>query len=429
MQHMQRITVPRVLCSTSSRPLQQRPLCLHLQVQPFGCAFLLAIQHILFGFRKVLRRDLHAPLTQRHEPSLGANGLNVGAREVILGHHKLFQIHIVCQCHFRRMNPKDAPFCFLVGERKFNFAVNPARSNKRWVERINSVGGHNHLDVPTRVKPIQLVQQFQHGALNLAFPTRCRVVPLCPDRVNLIHKDDRRCMLAGHSKQLPDQLGPIPSVLLNQLRADDPQKGCRCLVGNGLGEERLARAWRAVQDNALGRTDPHLFIVLRVRQWEFDGFLDFHNLVVQSANVGIRFCGSLLQFHHRHHRIRIVRQRPNHMRSLVMHENRAPRFQLILVHKRQDTDVVLGADCRRHNGMVVINDFLQCAHRHGRSTQFVHFVAFLLVALLLWLESFLILDELLFHEEVILDAFHLQEPQFAVCVRRNCWKFVNDIGS
>ena len=80
-------------------------------------------------------------------------------------------------------------------------------------------------------------------------------------------------MLFSHAEQLAHHLRPVSEVLkrgktlpgestphahlLNELRADDAQEGGRCLIGNGLREQRLARARTAVQDDTSnGRVVP-----------------------------------------------------------------------------------------------------------------------------------------------------------------------------
>lgn len=45
--------------------------------------------------------------------------------------------------------------------------VQPARPHQCWVQSVRSVCGHQHFDVAPGVKPIQLVDELQHGALHL----------------------------------------------------------------------------------------------------------------------------------------------------------------------------------------------------------------------------------------------------------------------
>lgn len=53
-------------------------------------------------------------------------------------------------------------------------------------------------------------------------------------------------MLLCHPEELPHQLGPVSEVLLDQFRAHHAQEGGRCLVCDGLGEQRLTYALKIV---------------------------------------------------------------------------------------------------------------------------------------------------------------------------------------
>lgn len=64
--------------------------------------------------------------------------------------------------------------------------------------------------------------------------------------------------------------------------------------------------------------------------------------------------------------------------NLVVHENCAARLQLVLVNKRHYVDIVLGADRCADNRVVIINDLLQTANNHRRSSVFIHLGSLLL---------------------------------------------------
>ena len=56
----------------------------------------------------------------------------------------------------------------------------------------------------------------------------------------------------------------------------------------------------------------------------------------------------------------------------MVEQDRAPRLQLVLVNKGEDGDIVLGPDTGRHYRMVVVDDLLQVANRHGCSSQVIN---------------------------------------------------------
>merc|ERR1719427_167138 len=101
---------------------------------------------------------------------------------------------------------------------------------------------------------------------------------------------------------------------------------------------------------------------------------------------------------------------------LVIEENAAAWLQLVLVHEAEDGHVELAAHAGGDNGVGVVNDLLQVANTHGCSSQVIHLATLLLVLLLLGLQSLLVPDELLLHQEIVLDPLLLEEPQPALSV-------------
>merc|ERR1719435_892231 len=112
---------------------------------------------------------------------------------------------------------------------------------------------------------------------------------------------------------------------------------------------------------------------------------------------------------------------------LVVKENAAARLQLVLVHEAEDGHVVLATHAGGDDGVVVIYDLLQIANTHGCSSQVIHLATLLLVLLLLGLQSLLIPDELLLHQEIILDPLLLEEPQPALGMRGDPGQLVGSI--
>jgi adenine/guanine phosphoribosyltransferase-like PRPP-binding protein len=62
----------------------------------------------------------------------------------------------------------------------------------------------------------------------------------------------------------------------------------------------------------------------------------------------------------------------------VIEKDRATWLELIFVHERQNADVMLAADRRRNDGVVVVDDFLQGADGHRSSPQVIDLGPFLL---------------------------------------------------
>ncbi len=81
---------------------------------------------------------------------------------------------------------------------KQNLAIDSSGSNQSRVERLDFVGGHNYFHVASVVETIELIEEFEHGSLDLALASRGRLVSLGADGVDLVDEDDGRGVFGGH---------------------------------------------------------------------------------------------------------------------------------------------------------------------------------------------------------------------------------------
>lgn len=58
-----------------------------------------------------------------------------------------------------------------VGQAELDLPVQTSRSHQGRVQCVRSVGGHQHLDVASRVEAIELVDELQHSPLDLIVST------------------------------------------------------------------------------------------------------------------------------------------------------------------------------------------------------------------------------------------------------------------
>merc|ERR1719327_2424332 len=97
---------------------------------------------------------------------------------------------------------------------------------------------------------------LEHRALHLVVATRAVVEARAADRVDLVDEDDARLLRAGHLEELAHHARALAHVLLHQLAADDADEARVRPVGHRARGERLAGAWRPVQQDALGGSMP-----------------------------------------------------------------------------------------------------------------------------------------------------------------------------
>merc|ERR1719421_651036 len=115
------------------------------------------------------------------------------------------------------MDLEDVPARLLVGRGKFDLAVDASGADEGRVQRLDVVGRQDHLDVSVSIKSVELVEQLEHGALDLTLATAGRIVPFGADRIDLINEDNSGCVLLRHTEQLAHQLRSVSQVLLDEL--------------------------------------------------------------------------------------------------------------------------------------------------------------------------------------------------------------------
>mmetsp|Transcript_23050 Transcript_23050/g.36941 ORF Transcript_23050/g.36941 Transcript_23050/m.36941 type:complete len:416 (+) Transcript_23050:163-1410(+) len=384
----------------------------HSQIHGRNDAFLLFENDIVFGLIKIVVRHFHSALSQRQQPSLCAHRLEICSTEIVLGRDEVLKHDVVGQSHFLRVNAKDFALRFEIGQWKLNLAVESAWSQQRRVQRLNLVGRHDHFDLATLIEAVELVEQLEHGALNLALSARRRLVAFGADRVNLIDEHDRGRVLVRDTEQLAHQFGSVAEILLNEFRADHAQEGGRCLVRHRLRQQRLARAWRAIQNHALRRLDPDVLVNLGMRHRQLHRLFDLLDLLLETANVGIRLERRLVHLHHVHHGVSLVAQDAHHREHFVVEQHGARRLQQVLVDKRQNVDVVLRAHGGAHNAMILVDELLQRANDEWRARHLLNLVALLFVALFFGLDRFLVRDKLLLQQQPVIQTVKTQFAQF-----------------
>ena len=70
--------------------------------------------------------------------------------------------------------------------------------------------------------------------------------------VQLVDKDDARCVLFCLGKKIPDSRGPYANEHLQKIRTTDVEKGHPCLARNCFRKKCLAGAGGTDQQDALG---------------------------------------------------------------------------------------------------------------------------------------------------------------------------------
>ena len=181
---------------------------------------------VLVALLEVLGEHDVAILAHRLHARLLANGVDVGARDLVRPRHIVLQVDLVAQIHLGRYGGEDQTLLASIGQRKLDLAVETARSQERRVERVRSIRGHDDLDVDRLIEAVHLVEQLEQNALHLAVGAGLRVEALRRNRIYLVDEDDGGRVLFGQAKHVAHHARTLAQILLHELGADDSNKRC-----------------------------------------------------------------------------------------------------------------------------------------------------------------------------------------------------------
>src|SRR5690606_26681957 len=135
------------------------------------------------------------------------------------------------------------------------------------------------------VEAVELGQQLVEGLLLLVMPAAQRANATgTAEGVQLVDEDDRWCLGAGLLEQVADPCGADTDEHFDELRAGDGEEGYPGLAGHGLGQQGLAGAGWANQQDALGHAPTESAIALGVLE-EVDDFLQLLLGLVDTGDI------------------------------------------------------------------------------------------------------------------------------------------------
>jgi len=241
--------------------------------------------------RVVLQVDDVHLLADALQRGLGAQRRQVGAHVAVRVAPDRLQVHVLVQLHVLGVDAHDLQAAGLVGHADVDLAVEAAEAAQRGVDRVGPVGRAHHDHVRARLEAVHERQQLRHdAALHLAL----RLLALGRDGVDLVDEDDGRRVLLRLGKHLAQVGLRLARQLGHDLRAvDDDEEGAG-LVGHRARDERLARAGRAVQQDALGRLHADGLEQLRVAQRQLHQLPDLRHLLAHAAHVVVAHLVQLL---------------------------------------------------------------------------------------------------------------------------------------
>ena len=151
-----------------------------------------------------------------------------------------------------RVDLEDLVAAVEVGGVDADLAVEAARAQQRRVEHVGTVGRRDEDDAAADVEAVHLDEQLVEGLLALVVAAAHAGAAVATDGVDLVDEDDGGRVLLGLLEQVADAAGADADEHLDEVGAGDRVERHAGLAGDGAGEQRLAGAGRAVEQDALG---------------------------------------------------------------------------------------------------------------------------------------------------------------------------------
>lgn len=142
------------------------------------------------GELEVLLRDVDSPLPQGVHAGLGADALQLGAGAPVHLLGDLGQVDAPRQVHLAAVDAQDVGAGLDRRGRELDLPVDAAGPQQRGVEDVQPVRRHDDLDVLGGLEAVELVQELQHGALDLGIAARGTLHARGADGVDLVHEYD-----------------------------------------------------------------------------------------------------------------------------------------------------------------------------------------------------------------------------------------------
>ena len=235
---------------------------------------------------EVGREDGVAAGARGHDGRLVDHVGEVGAGEPGGDRRERLERLVAVDRHALRVQPQDRQAARLGGEAHLHPPVEAAGPQQRGVEHVQAVGGRDDHDPLALAEAVELHQQLVEGALALGVGAAHARAAGAADGVDLVEEDDRAGLAAtGLGEEVAHPGGADADVGVDEVRAREGEEGHARLARDGLGEQGLAGARRAVQGDAARHARAHAAEALRLLE-EDDHLAQLLDRLVAAGDVG-----------------------------------------------------------------------------------------------------------------------------------------------
>mmetsp|Transcript_9916 Transcript_9916/g.21409 ORF Transcript_9916/g.21409 Transcript_9916/m.21409 type:complete len:275 (-) Transcript_9916:58-882(-) len=251
-------------------------------------------------FLDLTRRDALEPVLLRQD-SLPNGQLrrtraylrDVGAAEPVRRPGEDLDVHARFDGRLPQRRLENRYAALEVGQGDVYQLVETSRPDHGGVDDVRPVGGADDEDVLPGAHAVDLGQDLVDDTVarlaraGSAAPSRLR------DGVHLVEHEYTRTGRAGLVEELSDVGLALSEPLRQELGTLDADEVGTALVRDGLGQERLTAAGRAVEEHALGRVHPELDVLVGVLDGVLDRLVELALDVLETADVLPVYVGDL----------------------------------------------------------------------------------------------------------------------------------------
>jgi len=180
---------------------------------------LVLLDVVLVALLKVLGKDDVAVFPDGLHAGFLADGVDVGAGDLVGSSDKVFQVNFFGKIHLGSDRREDESLLTAVRERKLDFSVESSGSEQGGVEGVCSVGGHDDFDVDGLIEAVHLIEELQEDSLHFSVGAGLSVESLRRDRVDLVDEDDRWRIFFGQSEHVSNHPRSLSEIFLHEFRS------------------------------------------------------------------------------------------------------------------------------------------------------------------------------------------------------------------
>ena len=177
-----------------------------------GRELLISLNHLIDRFQEVVLGHRLASRPNGEHPRLRAHAPDLRSRGVGTEPSQQFEPNSSLARHRPRVDLKDLRPPLQIRQRELHLSVQPPRAFQRGIQRVGAIGGHEDLDIPAGVEPVELIDQLQHGVLDVGVAAvAVAVESRAADAVHFV-EEDLLAMPRGTLRCTPSCFAPAGTV-------------------------------------------------------------------------------------------------------------------------------------------------------------------------------------------------------------------------